>query len=134
MSMDVEVIGNILGVIFTFVGAIIGYYYNSKKERRITAKTSEKIDRLSNLLKSAGSEIQKLEAEVTSKSRRLEELNETSKRLETLVSLKGEQIEAIRQELKSTLKESNRPNRLWTIVIGAMWFVLGLFVRGFLRF
>ena len=86
------------------------------------------------MLKNAGSEIEKLEAEVNTKSKKLNELEEVSKRLETLVSLKEKQVEAIRQELMASLKQSNRSNRLWTIAIGAIWFVLGLIVRGFLRF
>jgi len=134
MGFDWTLFANILGIFLGIVGTIVGYYFSSKRERRTTVKTSEKIDRLSNLLRSASSEIEKLEMEVTNKSRKLEELNETSKRLETLVSLKGEQVEAIRQELKTTLKENNRSNRMWTIAIGAMWFIIGLVARGFLGF
>jgi len=105
-----------------------------KGGRRNEEKTSEKIDRLSNLLKSASSEIEKLDEEVTHKSKKLKELDETSKRLDSLVSLKEQQVEAIRDELKATLNKSNRSNRIWTILIGAIWFILGLIVRGFLRF
>lgn len=133
MAVDWEIASALIGI-FSVVLGTISFMLSNRGQKRTEEKTSEKIDSLSNLLKNASSEIEKLEMEVTSKSRKLEELNEASKRLETLVSLKGEQVEAIKQELKSTLKESNRSNRLWTIVIGAMWFILGLIVRGFLGF
>jgi uncharacterized protein YoxC len=113
---------------------LVWFFYSIRLGRRSEKKTSEKIDQLSNLLKSASTEIEKLEEELTSKSKKLQELNDTSKRLDQLVSLKEEQVEAIKQELKSTLKESSRSNKLWTIAIGAMWFILGLIVRGFLGF
>lgn len=126
----IPVLTTILGLLFS----ILGDLGRRRREKRTEEKTSEKIDRLSKVLKNASSEIEKLEEEVSVKSKRLEELDEISKRLESLVSLKEEQVEGIRQELKTTLKESNRSNRMWTIAIGAIWFILGLVVRGFLGF
>ena len=123
-----------LSTIFGLLFSIFGDLGRRRREKRTEERTSEKIDRLSKMLKNASSEIEKLEEEVGVKSKRLEELDEVSKRLDSLVSLKEEQVEGIRQELKTTLKESNRSNRMWTIVIGAMWFILGLVVRGFLGF
>jgi septal ring factor EnvC (AmiA/AmiB activator) len=134
MAIEWELVFNVVAAASTVCINALFLILFSRRKKRTEERTSEKIDRLSNLLRSAGSEIEKLEVEVTSKSRKLDELKEVSKRLETLVSLKEEQVEAIRQELKSTLKESNRSNRLWTIVVGAMWFILGLIVRGFLGF
>jgi peptidoglycan hydrolase CwlO-like protein len=116
----------IIGLIFSGIGL--------RRNKRRENKTSEKIDHLSKILKDASSEIEALEDEVKTKSKRLQELDEHSKRLETLLSLKEEQVEAIRQELRTTLKENNRSNRIWTVLIGAFWFLFGLIVRGFLGF
>jgi gas vesicle protein len=134
MAIDSNLILSVIGLLAGVITTIIGAYEISRSGERTEKGTKEKIDSLANLLKSAGSEMEKLENEVTSKSKRLQELDETSQRLDTLVSLKGKQVEAIREELKTTLKESNRSNRIWTILVGAIWFILGLIVRGFLRF
>lgn len=127
----------ILPAVFASITALISALWDwlrKKSEKQAVEKTSEKIDRLSNTLKDAGKEIEKLEREIKSKSKRVAELDGLSKRLNSLASLRDEQVEAIKKELKSTLKESNRMNRMWTIVIGALWFVLGLVARGFLGF
>ena len=133
MSEVTSIITAIVSTLFGVFTALITYY-NERRSRKKEKSTSEKIDRLSNILKKASSEIEELEDEVNRKSQRLKELDEHSKRLETLLSLKEEQVEAIRQELRTTLKENNRSNRFWTILIGAFWFVFGLIVRGFLGF
>lgn len=134
MAIEWEMVFNVVAVTITAVIDILISILFRRRKKRTEERTSEKIDRLSNLLRSASSEIEKLEVEVTNKSKKLDELKEVSKRLEALVSLKEEQVEAIRQELKTTLRENSRSNRIWTIVIGAMWFILGLIVRGFLGF
>jgi uncharacterized membrane protein len=132
-SNSVTILQIILSVIAALFGAIVTIL-QERRQKKNQEKTSEKIGRLSNVLKKASSEIEELEDEVKKKSQRLQELNEHSKQLETLMSLKEEQVEAIRKELTATLKENSRSNRIWTILIGALWFVLGLIVRGFLRF
>jgi|SRR5271157_962673 len=135
----------IIGIGVTLLAGVIATYvdYNMvrKHQKQTQVRTSEKIDNLARVLRNASSEIEKLETEVTNKSRRLQEqnkrlqeLDETASRLDSLVSLKENQVEAIRDELKATLSESNRSNRVWTIVVGAIWFILGLLLRGFLRF
>jgi len=135
MSFAAE--STILAAIASLIGIIVQYltYRRRKKQEEQTVeKTSQKIDRLSNMLKEASSEIEKLEEEIRTKSKRVQELDNLSKKLNSLASLREEQVQAIKDELKSTLKESNRLNRVWTILIGALWFILGLIVRGFLGF
>ena len=50
------------------------------------------------------------------------------------MSLKQEQVEAIQTQLKTALTENTKKNRIWTIVIGAIWFILGVIVRSIFRF
>lgn len=136
MASEIELV-NVLNLIAFVAGvltAVFGYYELRRNARQTETRTKEKIDRIANVLKSASSEIEALKKEVTSKSKKLQELDKTSKRLDSLLSLKEKQVEAIRDELKTTLKESNRSNRMWTILVGAIWFILGLIVRGFLHF
>ena len=116
------------------VRALYDKLFRKKKEMQAVERTNVKIDRLSNMLKEAGNEIEELEHDIKAKSKKVAELDELSRRLDSLASLREEQVEAIKDELRSTFKESNRLNRMWTIVIGAIWFILGLIVRGFLRF
>jgi methyl-accepting chemotaxis protein len=63
--------------------SIIAYIYGQRAQKKNQEKTSEKIGRLSNVLKKASSEIEELEDEVKKKSQKLQELNEHSKQLET---------------------------------------------------
>jgi len=139
MSMVVETLTEVLASISIGLAlSTIAEILFNRKRKKTQEKTSEKIDRLSNVLKKASSEIEALEDEVKNKSIKLQELDDHSKRLETLLSVKEEQVEAIKIELGAMLKETNRTNRKWTILIsaslGAMWFILGIVVRGFLGF
>jgi len=97
-------------------------------------KVEREVDRLLNTLKTASSDIKKLEEDVRVKGKKVKELTAISESLESLVSLREKQVKAVRQELSSILKKDSRSNRIWTIIIGAIWFVLGLVVRGFLAF
>ena len=92
------------------------------------------VDRLLNTLKTASSDIKKLEEEVRVKGKKVEELKELSERLESSVTLRERQVKAVEQVLSSILKKDRTTNRIWTIIMGAIWFVLGLVVRGFLAF
>jgi peptidoglycan hydrolase CwlO-like protein len=134
MADGITLAVSFVGLIIALFTIVVGGYELATSGKRTETKTKDKIDELADVLKRAGSEIEKLEKEVTSKSKKLQELDETSKRLDSLMSLKEKQVEAIRDELKATLTQSNRSNRAWTILIGAMWFILGLIIRGFLRF
>jgi peptidoglycan hydrolase CwlO-like protein len=125
-ALSAFLVSVIIIVILTIVG--VRYY------KKYATETSEKIDDLANVLKKASSEIITLEQEVSAKSKKLQELNQHSKQLEDLLSLKQEQVEAIKAQLKTTLTENTRKNRIWTIVIGAIWFVLGVIVRSIFRF
>jgi peptidoglycan hydrolase CwlO-like protein len=125
-ALSAFLISFIIIVILTIVG--VRYF------KKNATKTSEKIDDLANVLKKASSEIITLEQEVSAKSKKLQELNVHSKQLEDLLSLKQEQVEAIKVQLKITLTENNRKNRIWTIAIGAIWFILGVIVRSIFRF
>ena len=124
----------IVSILFGILTLIIKYLKFKQDQEQTEEKTSRSFDRLSTLLKDAGSEIEKMEQEVSAKSKRVQELEELSKRFDSLNSMKEEQVKAIREELSSALKESSNSNRIWTIVIGAIWFAIGLFVRGFLGF
>ena len=97
-------------------------------------KQAKKFDDLASVLEKAALEIITLEQEVSAKSKKLQELNEHSKQLEDLLSLKQEQVEAIQTQLKTALTENTKKNRIWTIVIGAIWFILGVIVRSIFRF
>ena len=132
-SEPLQLLSGIVSILLGIVGAIVSYYF-SKRSAKNEEKTSVRIDRLSSVLKKASSEIEELENEVKNKSKRLQELDDHSKRLEGLLSLKEEQVEAIRQELRATLKENSRSSRIWTILIGAIWFIVGIAVRGILGF
>lgn len=92
------------------------------------------VDRLLNTLKTASSDIKKLEEDVRVKGKKVKELTEISENLESLVSLREKQVKAVEQVLSSILKKDRTSNRIWTIIMGAIWFVLGLVVRGFLAF
>ena len=105
-----------------------------REKKETEAKTSEKFEELSNLLKTAGSRIKEMENELEDKRRRVKDLQKMRKELDELVSLREGQVNAIRTELKSIMEKSARRNRIWTVIIGAIWFVLGLIVRGFLVF
>jgi Na+/melibiose symporter-like transporter len=48
--------------------------------------------------------------------------------------LEKQAVERTRKKLKSVSEESTRSNRLWTMLIDAIWFVLDLVVRWFLPF
>jgi len=132
--MSEVVLSIVAASLATLIPALYDRIFRKKKERQAVERTSEKIDHLSNILKEAATEIEKLERNIKTKSKKIAEMDELSKRLDSLISLREKQVEAIKKELKSTLKESNRSNRIWTIIIGALWFVLGLIVRGFLGF
>jgi len=93
-----------------------------------------KFDNLAKTLKDASSQIKEMEKVVQAKGKKVKELAEIAEQLESLSSMREGQVEAVKQELKSILKESSKANRIWTVVIGAIWFVLGLIVRGFLGF
>lgn len=132
-ELDVQMINTIGSMVAGILGLLVSVYMIKRSNKR-EMKTSDKIDRLSNVLKKASSEIKELEEEVNVKSQKLRELDEHSKRLETLLSLKEEQVEGIRKELRATLKENSRSNRIWTVIIGAFWFIFGLILRGLLGF
>jgi flagellar motility protein MotE (MotC chaperone) len=134
MAIDSEIIAITLSVLAGLASVVVDHYSTRRRTRQTQILTMQKTDRLLDLLKGASSEIEKLEKEVTSKSRKLQEIEETMKSLDSLMSLKEKQVEAVREELKAILKESNRSNRIWTILVGAIWFTLGLIVRGFLSF
>jgi len=108
------------------VGVIVSLFQlfrNRKREKETEERTSEKFERISNILKEASSDIEKLEGELRAKGKKLEELKELSERLDTLVSLQQVQVDAIRREFSIALKESSKTNSLWTILIGALWLV-----------
>lgn len=125
---------SMLGLVVSSLLLIAGLILFRGSGKNTAEITSEKIDHVSNLLKTASSEIEELNKQVTDKSRKFQELEERSKKLENLVSLNSKQVEAIKHELETTLKDSNRSNRFWTIAIGALWFIIGLIIRGFLGF
>ena len=77
---------------------------------------------------------EQMEKEIDEKRRRAKELEELLERLNSIVSLKEEQVSAIRSEIDSILKRNAWRNRIWTMLMGAVWFVLGLIVRGLLGF
>jgi chromosome segregation ATPase len=129
-----EAVLGVTAAIASLIAQYINYRRHKRREEQTVENTSQKIDRLSNILQEASSEIEKLEEEIRTKSKKVQELDRLSKRLDSLASLREEQAQAIKDELKSTLKESNRMNRVWTILIGALWFILGLIARGFLGF
>ncbi|MCJ7759573.1 hypothetical protein MUP59_00320, partial [Candidatus Bathyarchaeota archaeon] len=97
MSITEEMLVSVLGASIAVIMQAVILYRQRKRQRRTEERTSERIDRLSKVLKDASSEIDKLEREVNAKSKKLEELNTVSKRLDSLVTLKEEQVEAFRQ-------------------------------------
>lgn len=110
--------------------------YDRERPAKIPKPKVERVevDRLLSILKTASSDIKKLEKEVKVKGKKVKELKELSENLESLVSLREKQVKAVRRELSSILKKDRTSNRIWTIIIGAIWFILGLVVRGFLAF
>jgi uncharacterized membrane protein len=73
-----EQMGLVIAIVSTFIVLIIEiiiFYDQGKRQRRTEEKTSERIDRLSKVLKDASLEMDKLEREVNTKSKKLEELN-----------------------------------------------------------
>lgn len=119
-----------VGIILSILASIL----RAQEKRKTEKKASEKFEELADLLKSAGSKIKEMEDEIESKRRRVKELEKLRTELDGLVSLREEQVTAIRSELKSLMDASARSNRVWTIVVGAIWFFIGLAVRGFLGF
>lgn len=138
MDFPIEMLRQILPTALAVIIAILNYLIYNRVKRGIARKTEEeteeKFERLSKILREAGSEIEKMEKEIKAKGKKVRELEELSQRLDSLASLKEKQVQAIREEFSSVLKESSKSNRLWTIIMGALWFILGLIVRGFLGF
>ena len=139
MDFPIEMLSEIAAaVIVAVVAATLNYVIydrlKGKRERKREEEAEERFERLSKILREAGSEIENMEREIKAKGRKVRELEELSQRLDSLASLKEKQVQAIRQEFNSALRDSSRSSRLWTIAIGAIWFVLGLIVRGFLGF
>jgi Flp pilus assembly protein TadB len=137
MELPIDMITFSASIIFGILAMILQYYAyrrGKKGERKREEETEKRFDRLSNILKEASSEIEKMEKEIRVKGKKVQDLEELSKRLDNLASLKEEQVRAIRQEFSSALKESSKSNRIWTVLIGAIWFIIGLIVRGFLGF
>ena len=158
--MEIEIILAIISTVFGIVSVIIRSREFRKSAQRLRQKILgleeearemgidtfphraparigfkvEKIDHLLSLLKLASSEIKRLDEDVRVKGKKVKELKELSENLESLVTLREKQAKAVRREISSALKENNRSNRIWTVIIGAIWFVLGLIVRGLLGF
>jgi len=127
----------LLQFLSAFVGvltALFVYILRSKEKAKTEKKTSEKLDELGSVLKESSSLIEQMEKEIDEKRRRAKELEGLLERLNSVVSLKEEQVSAIRNEIDSLLKRNAWRNRIWTMLLGAIWFVLGLIVRGFLGF
>jgi len=134
VAVTTNLLLSILGVVFGVLSSILSWLHTKSEKKKTDAKASEKFDELSNLLKTAGSRIKEMESEIEDKRRRVTELEKLKNELDGLVSLREEQVTAIRAELTSIMEKSVRRNRIWTIAIGAIWFVIGLIVRGFLGF
>jgi len=138
MAIDPEALISLASVIVSLIvgilGTLLGWILQKTQKKKTEEETSEKFEELSNLLKTAGFKIKEMESEIESKRRRVKELEKLKKELDGLVSLREEQVTAIRAELTSIMEKSARRNRIWTIAIGAIWFVIGLIVRGFLGF
>lgn len=134
-SVDVELILSIsVSLMAGILSLLLGYLVAKWQKKETEQKTDEKFAELSNLLKTAGSKISELEKDIEDKRLRVELLESLREKLEALVSLREGQVTAVRTELKLIMEKSARKNRIWTIIIGAVWFVIGLIVRGLLGF
>lgn len=140
--MSSEIVLTTISALLAGILSVLIEYFSGKRRRRETeAKTSKKFDDLRNLLSDASSKIKQMEDEITRmqseidvRRKKVDELDKIKKELNALVSLKEEQVTAIRNELNSLMAKNARQNRIWTIIIGAIWFVSGLIVRGLLGF
>ena len=125
---------DIVGFIVAFLSTLLTIYFAMRQKKETEKKADEKFTELSNLLKTAGSKISEMEKDIENKRLKVKELESIRKKLDALVSLREEQVTAVRMELKSIMDKSAQRNRIWTIIIGAVWFVIGLIVRGLLGF
>jgi len=125
----------IVSVLVVGLLSLVGALYSISREKKETRKnTSEKFKELSDLLMTASSRIKEMENELEVRRRRVKKLEKLRKELDSLVSLREEQVTAIRTELNSIMEKFARRNKIWTIIMGAIWFIIGLVVRGLLGF
>jgi len=95
--MSEVVLSIVAASLATLIPALYYRIFRKKKERQAVERTSEKIDHLSNILKEAATEIEKLERNIKTKSKKIAEMDELSKRLDSLISLREKQVEAIKR-------------------------------------
>lgn len=126
-----ETIPLVLSVFVGIFSLLIRLLSLRREKKETEEKTSQKFEELSSILKTASTKIKEMEREIEDKRRKVEELTELKKELDALSSLREEQVAVIRGELNSIIEKSAWKNRIWTIVIGAIWFIIGLVVRGF---
>lgn len=134
MSMVEPIVEIALSTLVGIIATVLSMYSRKRDELRTEEKTSKRLELLSSLLKEASSEIEKMDRDIEVRSKRLQEKEDKLRELESLLSLKDDQVNATKEEPSDTLKDSNRNNRIWTILIGAIWFSLGLVVRGLVGF
>jgi len=134
VQQNIDLFLTAITIIFGVITTLFRFRSQRQEKKETEKKTSEKFEELSNLLKTASSKIKEMENEIEDKRHKVKELEKLRKELGALVSLREDQVTAIRTEFKSIMDASARRNRIWTIIMGAFWFIIGLFVRGFLGF
>ena len=127
--IELNVIAALVASIITIVSSIL----KKRQKEEEKEQTSKRLDQLSDILKKASEEIREMEIKINDKRKKVEQLEKTAKELDELISLREGQVNAIKAEIKAIMEKSSKRNRIWTVLNSAIWFVLGIFVRGFLK-
>ncbi len=120
-------------VVITAIVTFISYYMRFRKREK-SPTIEDKINALSENLKSSISVISDIESEIESRSKIVTKLQADVKRYENLKKLSKTQIEAIAQTIRGEIAGESKKS-LWrtaiiTFFVSLIFFLIGYFVRG----
>lgn len=95
---------------------------------------SEKIERISKELSTSSKELLEIQTELENRIEAVEALKKEAEIAENVISLTEEQVNAIQSKLNQELAASSEQNTLLSIIINAVFFILGIIVQPLLQF
>lgn len=111
------------------------YILNSSiSSTQFTDDLSLRIDSVSNQLSSLSKELSAIQTELENRIATVEKLKEDAEIAENVISLSKEQVEAVQATLNQELEKSSSRSTLISILISAVFFILGYIVNSLLGF